>query len=86
MRLMGVRGPWEQSLRVICIIKGNALYFFTDEVMHYIFDIIFIDLFRLRDLLEIYDFGIIFIDLFRFRDYLKSMILKSCHRVSLCIF
>ena len=43
----------------------------TDEVMNYIFGIIFIDLFRLKDLLETYDFGIMFIDLFRFRDLLK---------------
>ena len=39
--------------------------------MHYIFGIIFIDLFRLRDLLEIYDFGIILTDLVRFIDLLE---------------
>ena len=39
--------------------------------MHCIFGIIFIDWFRLMDLLEIYDFGIMFIDLFRLRDLLE---------------
>ena len=43
----------------------------TDDIMHCIFGIIFIDLFRLMDLLEIYDFGIMLIDLFRFKDLLE---------------
>ena len=43
----------------------------NDEVMHCIFDIIFIDLLRLMDLLEIIDFGIMIIDLFRFRYLLE---------------
>ena len=60
--------------------------FGSDDVMHYIFYIIFIDLFRLRDLLEIYDFSIIFIDLFRFRDLIEiydfeELIYRVC-----CVF
>ena len=43
----------------------------NDKVMQCIFDIIFIDLLRLMDLLEIIDFGIMIIDLFRFRYLLE---------------
>ena len=43
----------------------------NDEVIHYSFGIIFIDLFRLRDLFEIYDFDIMFINFLRFRDLLE---------------
>ena len=32
------------------------IFYLTDDVMHYFFYIIFIDLFIFRDLLEIYDF------------------------------
>ena len=43
---MGVRGPWDRVWELFKLL----------EVMHYIFGIIFNDLFRFKDLLEIYDF------------------------------